>query len=202
MDKIINDLQEIINSTDLSDQSIGHAELIVDSLSTIYTYDYQNKIMIRNLAKRNDISSRKTLVDIKAKELINYFKQLLDLSKPNIVQTSEPDYTQPLISLLSYKIGAFNNYDTDLINYCKKLDLDTGIILAIYFAERKEDIISILEIYAPNNRSAVTKIRLLKKLSAEKKFRENYGITSDHHIQMLIEKKSLFSSPIANNHLV
>lgn len=135
------------------------------------------------------------LVLLQARELLD----LMGTIKPEPVraqQQQQTDYTQPLIALLTYRIGYLNNYDISLINYCKTFGLDSGTILAIYFSDRRKDIEEIVKIHIPHDISAVMRILQLKKLSAELKFRINYDIKSDSEILILNEKKLMWPNII------
>ena len=143
----------------------------------------------------------------KTDELLEYFKtklsdlkgKIISVSKQIIIQQNiqqntkdTTDYTSPLVVFLAYKMGSLNNFDVDMINYCQHIGLDTNIILAIYLAYKKEDIEQILSYYKKNYYSNLLNILRLKKLSAEKKFRLDYGIKSDSQIKMLFEKQSMW----------
>ncbi|XWV26204.1 putative orfan [Tupanvirus soda lake] len=103
------------------------------------------------------------------------------------------DYTAPMIALISYKIGSMNDYDRQLINYCQTIGLDTNATLAIYIAQNKKDVEQILSYYNKNlYYTVLMNILRLKKISAEMKFRKDYGITSDAQIQVLLGKQSIW----------
>lgn len=97
-----------------------------------------------------------------------------------------------LFSLVSYKIGALNEYDIQLINYCQQLPLDTNTIVAIHIAQKREEIEPIFKF---NNRvpyGALSNIIRLKKMSAENKFKQDYGISTDQQVSMLVSKKDIW----------
>ena len=105
----------------------------------------------------------------------------------------EHNCIQPILLFLSYQAGPINKYDKELITYCHNLNLDPETILAIYFAQRKEDISQIMDEKFPYNIGAYLKILQLKKLSAYEKFIDAYGITSDNDVSLLLEKRSIWS---------
>ena len=118
------------------------------------------------------------------------------MSLPSRLERSQvhnflPDYTRPLRSFLAYQAGKINKYDEELFKYCRTMGFDLGTILAIYFAHKKTDIMEIFQEEQINN-LALTKILILKKLSAEQKFRDAYGINSDNDITILKENERLW----------
>lgn len=105
------------------------------------------------------------------------------------------DYAKSLKSLLAYQAGNINVYDKELFRYCKLIGFDLGDILAIYFAHNRDEIVGILETENPKNydNTVLTKILILKKMSAEQKFRDAYGMNSDRDISILKESESLWT---------
>jgi hypothetical protein len=101
----------------------------------------------------------------------------------------DTNYISPLFALIFYKIGSFNNFDMELIDYCHKIGLDTETSLAIYLAQKKEDVEHILSHWEKNYYTHLMNIRKLKKLSAEKKFRMDYGINTDEQLTTLLSKQ-------------
>lgn len=103
------------------------------------------------------------------------------------------NYESALKSFLNYQAGKINNYDRELFKFCGKLGFDLGTILAIYFAHNRKDIQQILENEIKYDYfSSLTRILVLKKLSAEQKFRDAYGINNDNDIKMIQEKSHIW----------
>jgi hypothetical protein len=105
------------------------------------------------------------------------------------------DYVKQLKSLLTYQAGNINVYDQELFQYCKRVGFDLGDILANYFAHNRDDIVGILETENAKNydNTVLTKILILKKMSAEQKFRDAYEMNSDRDISILKESESLWT---------
>ena len=186
MHKFLMDIRNIIN-TDAPD--------IIDSYLTSIVQTGGSYASIKNSVQ---VWYYLQVLLKKTDELFEYFKtklsdlkgKIISVPKQNMKDTT--DYTSPLIVFLAYKMGSLNNFDVDMINYCQHIGLDTNIILAIYLAYKKEDIEQILSYYKKNYYSNLLNILRLKKLSAEKKFRLDYGIKSDSQIKMLFEKQSMW----------
>jgi hypothetical protein len=112
---------------------------------------------------------------------------------PSVPPTDTTDYTRPLMVLIAYKIGSLNTFDIELIKYCDSIGLDINATLAICIAQNKYDIEQILSYYNKNlYYSSLMNILRYKKLSAEMKFRKDYGIVSDNQINMLLSKQSIW----------
>ena len=102
------------------------------------------------------------------------------------------NYAPHLKSFLTYQIGKINKYDTELFTYCRSVGFDLGDVLAIYFAHKRNEIIDILRTENRYDSIILTKILILKKLSAEQKFRDAYQMNSDSDINVLKEKERLW----------
>jgi hypothetical protein len=112
---------------------------------------------------------------------------------PSVPPTDTTDYTRPLMVLLAYKIGSLNTFDIELIKYCESIGLDINATLAICIAQNKYDVEQILSYYNKNLYfSSLINILRYKKLSAEMKFRKDYGINSDNQLNMLLNKQSIW----------
>ena len=158
---------------------------------------------------------RVKILIIKLNEIIQYLKSKLPAgtptpssgttSGPTTGTTSGPttgptattnfdstNYAKPLLSLVSYKMGALNEFDIQLINYCQQLRLDPNTIIAIHIAQKREEIEPIFKNNYRVPYTALANITRLKKMSAEKKFRQDYGITSDQQISMLMSKSNIY----------
>jgi hypothetical protein len=130
-------------------------------------------------------------------KLITTFPSLFPspFPSPSVPPTDTTDYTKPLLALITYKIGSFNVYDQELIKYCENIGLNTDATLAIYIATTKNDIEKILYHYTKNNNyyfSSLMNILRLKKISAEIKFKKDYGIGSIEQMSMLLDKQSIW----------
>ena len=107
------------------------------------------------------------------------------------IQLNNIDLVSPLISLLAYKIGTINEFDNEIIKYGRGLGLDTQVLIIILLAQKRQEIELIIQKYALPS-SALMNFLRLKKLSAEKNFRLNYGIVSDTQIAVLLEKQNIW----------
>ena len=171
--------------TKVADRVNDKATAIINTYVSQLGGDLKNAKQILLLALR-----RKLLVT-KAQFLLQYFQQILDeQSKPKSTEDEEEiNYLKPLLTLLSYRIGKINQHDTELFDFCHRLGLNPKVTFAIYLAEKRRDVHHLLSTHAPHQTYALMGILRLKKLSAEKKFRDNYAITSDDQIRVLLEKR-------------
>ena len=147
---------------------------------------------------------RRKILIIKLNKIIQYLKSKLPAgttSGPTAGPTSgqtttnnfdSTDYAKPLLSLVSYKMGALNEFDIQLITYCQQIGLDPNTIIAIHIAQKREEIEPIFKNNYRVPYTALANITRLKKMSAEKKFRQDYGITSDQQVSMLMSKSKIY----------
>lgn len=98
----------------------------------------------------------------------------------------------PIISFLSYQAASINKYDEELIKICQSLGLDFAKILAIFFAQKRNDVIHILEKSNIHETGTLMRILQLKKLSAAYKFYEAYGLKTEQDIENLREKSKIY----------
>lgn len=162
--------------------------------------------------------AKKKLVEEKAKKLLEELKKKKDEIESGIERDTDQttntsgttpytrgqktdkitlpsiDYVQPLISLIAYKFGSINEYDRELINYCTRMGLEQNTVFAIVVAQNKHDLNAILSSSGYVNYQVLVNIMRLKKLSAEKKFREDYKINSDEQLAILLEKKYIWGN--------
>lgn len=102
-------------------------------------------------------------------------------------------YTLQLKNLINYKFGNVNDIDRQLFNYAKTIGLDDNAILALFLAQNRKDVEDILSVYNKQYYySALMNILRFKKLSAELKFRNDYGIMSNDQIKILMTKQNIF----------
>ena len=198
--KIIFGIYRISNENSSEESDIHNDEIYINELVNKYNYVFKNRKIaelnsriINQKTHSENYSARRQILKLKAEELLYYF---MDLLKQTSIQNIQIDYTWPLIALLIYRIGYLNKYDIALINYCQELKMDPISIIAIYLLERKKNIHDIIKLYAPYDNTPLFKIMQLKKLSAELKFRINYGIKDDVEIAMLYDKRSIWQNII------
>jgi hypothetical protein len=158
---------------------------VINSLRSMtggtYTYNIIQRGGVGNLQLMSII---KSLIDISNILLTRMNKLIIIFSPkkasqhtPSVPPTDTTDYTKPLLALITYKIGSFNVFDIELIKYCESIGFDINTTLAIHIANNKNDIDQILYHYNKNFYfSPLMNILRLKKLSAEMKFRKDYGV--------------------------
>jgi hypothetical protein len=108
-----------------------------------------------------------------------------------------PIDTEPIqnaiLYLIMHQFSNFNDYDTELINYCVSIGLDDNTLFSILIAKDKHDVMHLLKKQEIDYQLAYHNIIRLKKASLFKKFQENYQIYSQENINILLEKKNLFN---------
>ena len=101
------------------------------------------------------------------------------------------DYVSPLRALLQYRIGSPTDIDLKLIAYCASVGLSQDVVLSIYFAETKSDIVMLLTANKIAYQSVLMNILRLKKLSAHKKFLRDYQV-QESQLGMLYSHRQLY----------
>lgn len=157
----------------------------------------QKELLAKNKARkekeREEIKKQIEILENKEKEkqteIKNIDEKLQDLSQTEQVREN---LMYPIITLISYTIGSMNHYDIELVNYCQKLGMDMPTIMAIYYAQRREDVSYIFSKYLPTQYSSIVNVLRLKKMSASTKFRQNYRIASDEQVGILWEKRNIW----------
>ena len=102
------------------------------------------------------------------------------------------DYVTPLKALLQYRIGSPTDIDIQLITYCLSIGLSQDVALSIYFAEKKSDIVALLNINKIAYRAVLMNILRLKKLSAYKKFLRDYQVQESQLGLLYSHRRSYF----------
>lgn len=105
------------------------------------------------------------------------------MAQVNQLNNTQSDIHQSLIDLITnlmvYNIQKVNNYDTTLMDYGDKIGLDSTANIALFMAEKRKDVEGLLYKYKKYNYINLMNILRLKKASAEKRFRDNYGISNN-----------------------
>ena len=110
-------------------------------------------------------------------------------SKQQTKKAPANDLVNAVMALITYRMGSPNNYDMEMFRFCERINLPLHLILALYFAEKKQDVIQILSAHAFQTPYILPTILRLKKLSAHKKFKTNYNINSDSQIETLLSNQ-------------
>ena len=118
--------------------------------------------------------------------------QKLKQSTSSKIKHKVKDYTEPLLSLIFYKIGNLNTFDVKLIEMCVASGLNNQIIVAILLAQKKTDIDAILNNQKIRAPGLFLNIIRLKKMSAEFKFKHDYEIHNNAQMSILIEKQKIW----------
>ena len=102
------------------------------------------------------------------------------------------DYFGPVATLIQYNLGNINEFDRQLLSYLSSIGFSENVIMAIYLAQRKQDIYLILKTNYPQYQGSLFNILRLKKMSAHQKFRSNYGIASENELVQLKQIGSIY----------
>ena len=202
------------------DGLIKSINALADTVLDTYLATIVQKGGAKSLKERLRNAFRRKILIIKLNKIIQYLQSKLSpgtstsgtTSGPTSGTTSGPstgpvattnfdstDYAKPLLSLVSYKMGALNEFDIQLITYCQQIGFDPNTIIAIHIAQKREEIEPIFKNNYRVPYTALTNITRLKKMSAEKKFRQDYGITSDQQVSMLISIATIVLVLFYNN---
>ena len=111
-------------------------------------------------------------------------KELQNLQKSAKLNTAVPFIIRQLTEMNKYDIELFNN----LVNY--GIDIDT--IILIFLAKNREDIQKILLEKEIGTGYNLLNIMRLKKMSAERKFLDNYKIDNRIKLVLLLKKFDLY----------
>lgn len=99
----------------------------------------------------------------------------------NIVEDKKESDTssellKPLQNYLQYQMKSINKHDEAIAKLGYSIGLSPNVILGIYFATHKKDIIELLNTYAPQKSNYAVQFIMLKKQSARYALRINWGI--------------------------
>ena len=144
--------------------------------------------MQTNFTEKQLENKEAKLKEMKQKEIEKKTK----IALPTEVKYKVKDYTAPLLSLIFYKIGNLNVYDVKLIELCSASGLNNQVIVAILLAQMRRDIDAIFMNHHIKTPGLLLNILRYKKMSANFKFKQDYGLTDNSQMNMLIEKQRIW----------
>ena len=112
------------------------------------------------------------------------------LSQPSLQPILQ--YIEPVVNMMSYKIGSYNKFDNTLMNYLRKRGIANELAALIFLAQNKSDVEDILRNTVYFTVQILKNIFGLKKQAALQKFKDDYNITSDEQINMLLGNANIW----------
>jgi hypothetical protein len=155
-------------------------------------------IKYKNLLENAIYANMALFILSKIRKIYSQYLEELSYKTTYVDKHKKNNIMKVFYNYVNDKYKKISEYDANMIEYCVNIGFSDDIILMLYFASSKNEILQILKIAKNTTQKVILHILKFKKLSAFSKFKTNYEINSDKDIEILIEKKRIFADGTQN----